>query len=59
MGRRPKPTRLNLHRRVKREQWSTLAGAQLLERNGLPEDSPRRRPTLPKLRFLEREEPRS
>jgi hypothetical protein len=40
-------------RRVSRETWASIRGAILHERDALPEDSPRRRPTLPRLRWME------
>jgi hypothetical protein len=55
MTRKAAPSRIRTRRRFKKEQWSTIAGAILLERNALPEDSPRRKPTLARVRWMERE----
>jgi hypothetical protein len=40
-------------RSVSPEMWSTLRAAQAREHQSLPPDSPRLKPTLPKLRWLE------
>jgi hypothetical protein len=47
------PTLTLKRRRVSRETWASIRGAILHERDGLPEDSPRRKPTLPRLRWME------
>jgi hypothetical protein len=40
-------------RSISREAWASIRGAVLHERDGLPENSPRRTPTLPRLRWME------
>jgi hypothetical protein len=42
-------------RRPSKNQWASWLGHILIEHAALPPDSPRRTPTLPRLRFLEKE----
>jgi len=40
-------------RRIRPEAWSSINAAIVRQHQGLPPDSPRVRPTLPRLRWLE------
>jgi hypothetical protein len=42
--------------RISPEMWGTLRAAQACEYQSLPSDSPRLKPTLPRLRLLEQAE---
>jgi hypothetical protein len=48
--RRPAQAAAAKRRRISPEMWGTLRAAQVREHQSLPPDSPRVRPTLPKLR---------
>lgn len=42
-------------RQIDLNRWAAFRGHLSVEWDSLPPDSPRRRPTLPRLRFLEKE----
>lgn len=49
------PPRLRKRRRrIGRNTWASIAAAIVRQHGVLPENSPRRRPTLARVRFLER-----
>jgi hypothetical protein len=50
---RQNPNTKQARRHVSRDVWAALASAAARQRDALPADSPRRRPSLPRLRFLE------
>ncbi len=45
-------------RPIKATVWNTLEGAVVRQWNKLPDDSPRKKPTLPVLKFLRETEER-
>lgn len=52
LPRRPAQAASKRRRRIAPEMWGTLRAAQVREYQSLPPDSPRVRPTLPRLRLL-------